>query len=339
MLKLQVETAKNIGGIEARSFLYAPEEIGKYYFGPVQIALSLLWAAIEKYDVLSKGNRLLQDMAIEEYCQSNREFIVSLKALRDSIIHPRSDNVQAVKEFSRAHGARHVALLIEGELAYRNYLIRSQDMLRTTKLRSMRVRRPAKSSQTVHERPHGYFRTMCTNLAMASSFSRDSFMSNANVELGFLEVEARSHAYIHNQSTLHIVAALLYQAIENYLAIQNLKPNFIDRQLETFLDSQDDRDAYIDGMRLVRNSTFMCLISNLGFSNKKISRFSPILLISIKQMRFVRCFTVSLKKCSLVKLIFGKTCGRVLGKPNLISRGCLMLPLEVKWTSTRYSIA
>ena len=259
MLKLQVETAKNIGGIETRSLLFASEEIGKYYFGPVQIALSLLWAAIEKYDVLSKGNRLLQDMAIEEYCQSNREFIVSLKALRDSIIHPRSDNVQAIKEFSRAYGARHVALLIEGELAYRNYLIRSQDMLRTTKLRSMRVRPSTKSSQTVREfelRPHGYFRTMCINLAMASSFSRDSFMSKTDAELGFLEVGARSHAYIHNQSALHIVAALLYQAIENYLAIQNLKPNFIDLQLETFLDNQSDRGAYIDGMRLIRNSTF-----------------------------------------------------------------------------------
>ena len=259
LLQLQVETAKKIGGIEARMILYAPEEIEKYHFGPSQIALSLLYAAIEKYDVLSKDNGLLRDMAFEEYCRSNREFITSLKALRDSIIHPRSDNAQAAKEFLRAHGARYVELLIEGELAYKNYLIRSQDILRATKLRSMRVRRPTKLSQTVRDfelRPHGYFRTMCTNLAMASSFSRDSFMSNIDAELGFLEVESRSQAYIHNQSTLHIVAALLYQAIENYLSIRNLKPNFTDRQLEAFLDNQSDRDAYIDGMRLVRNSTF-----------------------------------------------------------------------------------
>ena len=39
LTRLQVETAKEIGGFQTRMLLDAPREIAKYHFAPLQIAL------------------------------------------------------------------------------------------------------------------------------------------------------------------------------------------------------------------------------------------------------------------------------------------------------------
>ena len=65
---VQVEAAKEIGGINTRMLLDAPREIEKYHFGPLQIALCLLYAIIEKYSELSKADQMFQDDAFDRYC-------------------------------------------------------------------------------------------------------------------------------------------------------------------------------------------------------------------------------------------------------------------------------
>lgn len=130
---VQVQTAQEIGGIHTRMLLDAPEEILKFHWGPLQIALSLLFAIIEKYKKLSRTNPTFRDDAVDQYCCEHHAFVESLESLRDSILHPRHDNqnkqVKFVTRFT-GDGTRHmVTLLIEGERIYKNYLKRLWHLL------------------------------------------------------------------------------------------------------------------------------------------------------------------------------------------------------------------
>ena len=131
--QLQVEAAKEIGGIHTRTLLDAPQEIQKFHWGPLQIALCLLYAVIEKYKQLSKTNSMFQDDAIDRYCRENDQFVELLKALRDSILHQRHENVDEqsrfVERFTGDNSKHLVTLLIEGENAYREYLRRLWHLL------------------------------------------------------------------------------------------------------------------------------------------------------------------------------------------------------------------
>ena len=125
---LQLQTAKEIGGVNTRMLLDAPEEIGKYHFGPLQIALCLLYAIIEKYRKLVKIYPAFQDNAIDKYCHENEQFVWLLKDVRDSILHQRHDNIEKQQKFVQEHSgdsSKHcLDLLLEGEEIYRDYLRR-----------------------------------------------------------------------------------------------------------------------------------------------------------------------------------------------------------------------
>ena len=90
--KLQVETAQEIGGIRARMLLDAPEEIEKYHWGPLQIALCLLAGVLAKYEALCKDDASFQDTGIDGYLGQHGEFVNGLRDLRDSLLHQRYEN-------------------------------------------------------------------------------------------------------------------------------------------------------------------------------------------------------------------------------------------------------
>ena len=125
---LQVHAAKEIGGVNTRMLLDAPQEVLKYHFGPLQITLALLFAIIEKYRQLSKAHPVFWDDAVDQYCRENHQFVENLEALRNSIVRQRYDNMDEqekfVKEFSGGKTDHLVTLLIEGESVYRDYLKR-----------------------------------------------------------------------------------------------------------------------------------------------------------------------------------------------------------------------
>lgn len=124
--QVQVQAAKEIGGVNTRMLLDAPQEVEKYHFGPLQIALSLLFAVIEKYRQLSNADPVFQDEAVDQYCQRNRHFVDTLESLRNSIVRQRYDNIgdqeKFVEEFSGDKNDHLVTLLMEGESVYRDYL-------------------------------------------------------------------------------------------------------------------------------------------------------------------------------------------------------------------------
>ena len=126
--QLQVEAAKEIGGINTRMLLDASQEVEKYHFGPLQISLAMLFAIIEKYGQLSRAYSVFRDDAVDKYCCENREFVEDLEALRNSIVRQRYDNMDTQKRFVgefAGDNKRHVVtLLIEGTSVYEGYLRR-----------------------------------------------------------------------------------------------------------------------------------------------------------------------------------------------------------------------
>ena len=131
---MQVQAAKEIGGVEARMFLDAPQEIMKYHFGPLQVSLCLLYAMIERYRQLAQSNPTLHDESLDHFCHDNREFVESLEALRDSLLHQRHDNIDTQSSFVEAFTSGDhrgiVPLLIEGASIYEQYFKRLHPFIR-----------------------------------------------------------------------------------------------------------------------------------------------------------------------------------------------------------------
>lgn len=127
-LRLQIETAREIGGVRTRLLLDAPQEVEKYHFGPLQIALAMLSAMLKKYRRLARDHAELRNESLDEYCQKNRDFVNRLDALRDSIAHQRYDNVVQQESFTRmfdgVRSAHFLTLLTEGANLLREYLER-----------------------------------------------------------------------------------------------------------------------------------------------------------------------------------------------------------------------
>lgn len=134
LTKLQVETAEEIGGIRTRMLLDASEEIEKYHWGPLQIALCLLAGVLAKYEVLCKEDRSFQDDAIDAYCHQHAGFVKGLHDLRNSLLHQRYDNmptqVEFLKKFGSRQGSRIVDLLLEGLSVYEPYVKRMGQSLK-----------------------------------------------------------------------------------------------------------------------------------------------------------------------------------------------------------------
>ena len=64
--------------------LDALEEIEKYHWGPLQIALCLLAGFLAKYEALCGDDRSFQDNGIDTYLGQHGEFVNGLRDLRDS---------------------------------------------------------------------------------------------------------------------------------------------------------------------------------------------------------------------------------------------------------------
>ena len=132
--KLQVETAQEIGGIRTKMLLDAPEEIEKYHWGPLQIALCLLAGILAKYETLCRDDRSFQDDEIDAYRRQHARFVNGLHDLRDSLLHQRYENtltqVEFVKKFAGGQRSRIVELLLEGRSVYENYVRRMGRSLR-----------------------------------------------------------------------------------------------------------------------------------------------------------------------------------------------------------------
>ena len=126
--KLQVETAQEIGGIRARMLLDASEEIEKYHWGALQIALCLLAGVLAKYEALCKDDASFQDTGIDGYLGQRGEFVNGLRDLRDSLLHQRYENmpmqVEFVKKFAGGQHGQMIELLMEGRTVYEGYVKR-----------------------------------------------------------------------------------------------------------------------------------------------------------------------------------------------------------------------
>ena len=128
LTRLQVETAKEIGGIRTMMVLDAPEEIEKYHWGPFQIALCLLAVAFKRYEQLGRTDQWFQDDGFDAYRRQHQDFVNRLDDVRDSLLHQRYENLptqgEFVDEFRRGQAGDPVALLVEGVAAYEGYVRR-----------------------------------------------------------------------------------------------------------------------------------------------------------------------------------------------------------------------
>ena len=104
------------------------------------------------------------------------------------------------------------------------------------------------------------FRTLRTNLALFSSFARQSGLEPANYsgdDLEFLGVEpGENQLKVHNGAITTILVALVTQALSNYVELKSIKPRLEDPDLENFLDHLKDRGRFFRGMTKTRNAVF-----------------------------------------------------------------------------------
>ena len=104
------------------------------------------------------------------------------------------------------------------------------------------------------------FQTLKTNLALFSSFSRQSVLETVNYsgeDLGFLGVEpGEDQLKVHNRAINTILGALVTQALSNYFKLKSIKPRLEDPDLEKLLDHLKERGRFFRGMTKVRNAVF-----------------------------------------------------------------------------------
>ena len=105
------------------------------------------------------------------------------------------------------------------------------------------------------------FGTMRKNLALADSFARTSYLEPPNnqnpPDLGFVGLEpGEEQRMAHNHAVVNLIAALLYQVLQNYSDMKRFKAGLEDPDIESFLDGLEDRQLFIEGMRIIRNHTF-----------------------------------------------------------------------------------
>ena len=233
---LQVHAAKEIGGVNTRMLLDAPQEVLKYHFGPLQIALALLFAIIEKYRQLSKAHPVFRDDAVDQYCRENHQFVENLEALRNSIVRQRYDNMDEqekfVKEFSGGKTDHLVTLLIEGESVYRDYLKRLWRSLNKDGRNESLARPLCCYFQSTADIFHHEVQSGDGGCVVASLIIEPS---NYKKKLGFLGVAlGKEQLDVHNRSVTLIVVALLHQSLENYFDLTRIDPRLEDPSLQDF---------------------------------------------------------------------------------------------------------
>ena len=120
--QVQVQAAKDIGGINTRMLLDAPAEMEKYHFGPLQMSLCLLFAIFHEYARLASINTVFSENEMDAFRHRNHAILQSLRELRHSILHERYDNVDVQKRFVSSHAGNPMRLAIEGEQVFQRYL-------------------------------------------------------------------------------------------------------------------------------------------------------------------------------------------------------------------------
>lgn len=78
----------------------ATEEIEKYHWRPLQIALCLLAGILAKYKTLCRDDPSFQDDEIDAYLRQHVGFASVLFDLRDSLLHQHYENMPTQKERS-----------------------------------------------------------------------------------------------------------------------------------------------------------------------------------------------------------------------------------------------
>jgi hypothetical protein len=123
---VQMETAKEIGGIRTMMYLDAPQETMKYHFGPLQIALCLLDAIVARYRKLARDQPVFQDDEFDIWCNERPDLLQRLKAARYSLLHGRHDTMVDQTAFVEAFREQDsiVSSLLEGAVAYEAWLRR-----------------------------------------------------------------------------------------------------------------------------------------------------------------------------------------------------------------------
>ena len=126
-IKVQLQTANNLGGLQTRMLFEASREIEKFHLGPLQLSYCALYAIIEKYEKLVKQDQIYKDDGMDKYCTDNAKFLRDLKLVRNSILHQRIDNLQAQERFvndwsNEAFNRNMLDLLFAGLNTYEQYL-------------------------------------------------------------------------------------------------------------------------------------------------------------------------------------------------------------------------
>ena len=123
---VQIETARKIGGLQTKMLLDAPREIEKFHFAPLQVALCLLYAAIEKYNELILLETRYRSEKFDTCIHENRQFVKQLHSLRHSLLHSRYDNVSNqsifINSFNGSDNKHYVETLIDVAKAYHEYV-------------------------------------------------------------------------------------------------------------------------------------------------------------------------------------------------------------------------
>ena len=121
------------------------------------------------------------------------------------------------------------------------------------------------------------FRTLRTNLALFSAFSRRSYMDTQIPEtgdLGFLGVPTgESQPKAHNNAIMLISTMFLAQALKNYREVKNLLPRLEDPAIEKFLNAVEGRNRIVQGMAKARNAVFH-LKSRRAWRDRDVRHFS-----------------------------------------------------------------
>ena len=130
--QVQLETAKELGGVRAKIPLDIPGEILKHYFGPLHISLALLHALIARYCELEHANPVYRDDLIDEFRLKHADFVHDLEAMRHSILHDRYANRSVQVAFEQEYtGAREMRILLdEGAALFEGYVERLRDVLK-----------------------------------------------------------------------------------------------------------------------------------------------------------------------------------------------------------------
>ena len=120
--RVQVQAAKDLGGIRTRMLLDASSEMEKHHFGPLQMSLCLVYAMFEEYSRLTGTNTVFSDDDLDAFLQRNNQVLQSLEGLRHSILHERYDNIDVQQQFVSSHVSDSVRLVLEGEQVFQRYL-------------------------------------------------------------------------------------------------------------------------------------------------------------------------------------------------------------------------